>query len=149
MEDTFRQFWWLIFPMFWFVAGGMRLWMRYRQQQAWLEVAKTYAAQGKDPPAEVSKALTSLDEAEAWRGIAPWRRRGPFSELRRAVLFTALAAGFFIAFFVTHGDGGARGLLIVAVIMTALAAAFGALAILSFYAARAGYSDERFDCDGP
>lgn len=148
MADTFRHFWWLIFPMFWFVAGGMRLWMRYRQQQAWLEVAKTYAAQGKDPPPEIGRALTSLDEAEAWRGTAPWRRRGPFSDLRRAVLFTALAAGFFIVFFISNDDGSARGFLVVAVIMTSLAAAFGALAILSFYASKTGYRDEPFDRDG-
>lgn len=145
MEDLFRHFWWLIFPMFWFVAGGMRLWMRYRQQQAWIEVAKTYAAQGKDPPEEVSRALrVDLDEVEAWRGMAPWRRRGPYGELRRAILFTALATGFFIVSFINHDNGGGRGFLVVAVIMTTLAAAFGALAILSLYVRR----DEPFDRDG-
>ena len=147
MDDLFRQFWWLMFPLFWFVFGGFSLWMRYRRQQAWLELMKTYAAQGKDPPEGLSRGLRGeMDDGDGWRPMGPWGwrgRRGPYYEWRRVILFTGLAAGFFIASHITESHRAAESFEVVAVIMTVLAFAFGAMAILSAYVARPFDPDER------
>lgn len=56
MDYVFFRFWWLVFPVMWFVFGMFRMAMRSNEHRAMLEMMKTYAAQGKDP-AELARAM--------------------------------------------------------------------------------------------
>ena len=51
MEDLFRHFWWLLFPMAWMVVGAFNSWLNYRNRRDTLDLIKGYAASGKDIPA--------------------------------------------------------------------------------------------------
>jgi hypothetical protein len=53
----FSHFWWLIFPLFWMVAMMARLWSRHSRANRALDIVKSYADQGKDPPPELLKTL--------------------------------------------------------------------------------------------
>lgn len=64
MDPFWRDHWWLIVPLAAFaipIAGiafaGFNSWLHYRHRREALEVIRTYAAQGKDPPPEVVAAL--------------------------------------------------------------------------------------------
>ena len=48
-EDIFRQFWWLIFPISWFIFGAWQSWLSYRANRETLDLIKTYAAAGREP----------------------------------------------------------------------------------------------------
>ncbi len=56
MDYFFFRFWWLVFPIMWFVFGTIRMAMRANEHRAMLEMMKTYAAQGKDPT-ELARAM--------------------------------------------------------------------------------------------
>ena len=53
MEDLFRDYWWLMFPLFGFAFGGWSRFLAYRSQRDHIELLKTYAASGREPPPEV------------------------------------------------------------------------------------------------
>ncbi|MGH6999484.1 MAG: hypothetical protein ACREEO_14920, partial [Phenylobacterium sp.] len=63
MEDLFRSYWWLLFPLGAFVYGAWSRWLTYRRARDHLELIKAYAAQGKEPPAELVRRLE--DDARA------------------------------------------------------------------------------------
>lgn len=58
----FWSFWWLIFPIMGFAGYGFRIWAAHRQSQQAMEILKTYAAQGKEPPPEVMAAVTGMQQ---------------------------------------------------------------------------------------
>jgi hypothetical protein len=58
MEDMFRQFWWLIFPLSWFVFGAYQSWLSYRANRDTLDLIKTYAEAGREPPPELLAKLS-------------------------------------------------------------------------------------------
>ena len=124
--DFWSEHWWLIFPIGWFIFGGFAMWLNYRRSRDAMEILKSYASQGKEPPAEILRAASGEGgpdpDADEWRGRS-WRRRcrrGPLGEWRRVVFFGALATGFWLA---AHqgGVGSHEGFMVVAVIMGALA----------------------------
>ena len=41
MEDLFRHFWWLLFPMAWIVIGGWNTWLEYRARRDTLDLIKS------------------------------------------------------------------------------------------------------------
>ena len=43
MVDLFQQYWWLLFPFFWFLSAGWHSMMRYKRTQAKIELLKAYA----------------------------------------------------------------------------------------------------------
>lgn len=51
MEDLFRQFWWLLFPLAWLVIGGWNAWLNERARRDTLDIIKGYAESGRDAPA--------------------------------------------------------------------------------------------------
>ena len=59
------------------------IWLNHQRQKAAIDLLRTYASQGKDPPPELVKALHS---GEDWN----W----PFRDWQNAVLFGALATAF-------------------------------------------------------
>lgn len=60
--ELFYSFWWLIFPLGWFIAAAWQSWMRLRRHNAAMEVLKSYAAKGEEPPASVLNAIRENNE---------------------------------------------------------------------------------------
>ncbi len=56
--SLFSSYWWLLFPLGFFIAAGFSSYMRYKRTQAKIDLLKTYAAAGNEPPAEL---IASLD----------------------------------------------------------------------------------------
>jgi hypothetical protein len=126
MIALFFSFWWLIFPIMGFASYGFRIWAAHRQSQQAMEILKTYAAQGKEPPPEVMAAVTGMQPGGLnpnnpynpnspyhpaygagpygpgpWGGWGwsrwGWGWRGPFWAWSRVVTFAAIAIGFAFA----------------------------------------------------
>jgi amino acid permease len=131
MEDLFRSYWWLIFPLSWFVFGAYQSWLSYRANRDTLDLIKTYAEAGREPPPELMAKLSKrwndgddLDEADdddrsrRRHYRRRYHRRHGWS---RVALFGCLCAGF--AFASTTGFYGQAGpaFIIVAFVMGALA----------------------------
>ena len=62
--DFLFHYWWLLFPLGWFIAAGWGSFMRYKRHQSKIDLIKTYTAAGKEPPAEL---LASLDKPDDGR----------------------------------------------------------------------------------
>lgn len=57
MEELFRSFWWLVFPLSWFVFGTFQSWLAYRARRDILDLLKSYTEAGREPPAELVARL--------------------------------------------------------------------------------------------
>lgn len=119
MEDIFGGYWWLIFPLFGFAYAGWDSWLKYRRQQAAIELMKTYAANGAEPPAQLLEALERPQDESRNAGGMGKSREG---HLYSVVMFGVMAAGFTYAA-VTDLFGVGSAFVIVAVVMAALALA--------------------------
>jgi amino acid permease len=132
MEDMFRQFWWLIFPLSWFVFGAYQSWLSYRANRDTLDLIKTYAEAGREPPPELLSKLSKRwndgddlddgdegDERYRRRRHRRYRRHGTWS---RVALFGCLCAGFTFAS-VTNLYQAGPAFIIVAFVMGALTVA--------------------------
>lgn len=128
MEDLFRSYWWLIFPLSWFVFGGFQSWLSYKANRDTLDLIKSYAASGREPPAELVARLNKrwneddydYDDRPRRRRYRGYRYSG--DPVYRVVLFGALCAGFsYAAFTDIYGSGDA--FTIVAFVMGALSLA--------------------------
>ena len=124
-ESFLFSFWWLIFPVGGMLMGLFAMIGHYNHRKDTLRILKSYADQGKDPPAALLEALkTDEERAMDHYGDYYGRRRG--RRYRRYgwggfggfVPFAALAAGF--GYFGYYGGGPS--------IFTALALAFGVAA---------------------
>ncbi len=117
----FASYWWLIFVFFWPVMGIIGSFSHYRHRSEMLKMLKSYADQGKDPPAALLDAMKSDDRRgydDDYYGRRRWRRyRG--GGWGGTVAFAAMAAGFGYAGYYGH-LGGEAG-----TVFTALAIAFG------------------------
>lgn len=121
------SFWWALFPLAFFAIGGLRMWLNYRRSRDVLEVIKTYAAQGKEPPAEVMRMLAGsavadddgYDDGGGWNGGWGWRgrRHGPYAGVQRVVMFAAFAIGFGVAAWWTDQDNVRLAFGLVAFVM--------------------------------
>lgn len=126
MESLFRDYWWLIFPLF---GMFMAVWGSVnsgRSQQRVLDLIKTYTDQGKEPPPELlAMARKGLDDSIDASG-GPGRNDHAWT----FVIFAAIAAGFGVGWYVSQGEDYAFAFLIVTVTMSVLAV--GSLLILLF-----------------
>ncbi|WP_332660550.1 hypothetical protein [Brevundimonas sp.] len=121
MEDLFRSYWWLLFPLAWFVFGGFSSFLNYRRQKDTLDLIKTYAARGQEPPEALLKVLDRpIDGSGMWD--SPNEDRGSrmndgnwFS----VVLFGVMGAGFGYAAY-TDMYGAGEAFLIVTFVLGAL-----------------------------
>ncbi|KQZ33977.1 hypothetical protein [Caulobacter sp. Root1472] len=50
MEELFRSYWWLVFPLSWGVFGVFQSWLAYRARHDALHVLRSYAEAGREPP---------------------------------------------------------------------------------------------------
>ena len=121
MEDLFRSYWWLMFPLAWFVFGGFSTFLNYRRQKDTLKLIQTYAEKGQEPPAALLKVLERpIDDSGMWEASSGERAGRPgdgswFS----VVLFGVMAGGFAYA---SWSDiyGASDAFLIVSFVLGAL-----------------------------
>ncbi|MFN4177955.1 hypothetical protein [Phenylobacterium sp.] len=140
MEDLFRSYWWLLFPLGFFAFGAWDRWLAYKRSQAQLDLLRSYAQQGKEPPADLLRAVRE-DEAEVY-DAPPYgrlRRRmyrrgwryGPYWAWRTALLTGAVALGFWLASEYADLPGVEAPFRLVAIILTCVAAGHLVVAVLS------------------
>jgi hypothetical protein len=116
------RFWWLIFPIFWMIWALAWSWSRHSRANRALDIIKSYADQGKDPPPDLVKNLQGGMDG----GCGPYNwRYSPERRLHRAFVFSALAIAFGVLTFWPYGDGARwhhhGGLFIPMMIFAALA----------------------------
>jgi uncharacterized membrane protein YccC len=129
MEDLFRSYWWLIFPLSWFVFDAYQRWLAYRANRDTLDLLKSYAQAGRDPPPELLAKLSKRwddsddveeadedDERARRRHRRRYRRHATWS---RVALFGFLCAGFTFASATDLYEAG-PAFVIVAFVMGAL-----------------------------
>jgi hypothetical protein len=139
MEDVFRNYWWLMFPIGAFLFGAWDRWLAYRRSRDHLDLIRSYAEQGKDPPPELLRSysdtgpdyagygMSARQMRRAYRGYYRW---GPHAQWRSAFITGAIAAGFWAASEYSDFPGIDGGLRVVAIILTCIAGANLAMAIL-------------------
>ena len=137
MEDLFRSYWWLLFPLAFFEFGAWDRWLSYKRSRDRLDLLRTYTSQGRDPPPELIKTLQDEDDdddaymgAYGARGARRIHRRmryrwgyyGPYWAWRTALITAAVAAGFWFAAEYSGAPGLDWPFRLVAIIMTCVAA---------------------------
>lgn len=126
MEDLFRSYWWLLFPLGWLIAGAWHSLMSYRKHRDTLDLIKSYVSSGKEPPAGLIDKLNGGVVDDAWTGETRDERRAVRRHYRgyggwsRVVLFASLSAGFAYASATDMYEAG-PAFLIVAFVMGAIA----------------------------
>lgn len=121
--ELFQNYWWLLFPLAFFIAGGWNSFMSYQRTKAKVEVLKAYAQSGKEPPADLIKAFEKDERhnADDWTGEddTDYRSWSPFL----VVLFAGLAGVFaFVGYQGWLGD--TTSMYFVAMILGVLSFAF-------------------------
>ncbi|MGH6949875.1 MAG: hypothetical protein ACREH4_03325 [Vitreimonas sp.] len=123
-EELFRDFWWLMFPLFGLVMAAWGMASSEGRSKRVMDLIQSYVDQGKDPPAELLKL--AADDVQYSNPNAPQTRQ--HSNAWSFVVFAALAAGFTTGWWLVREQDYAFAFLIVAVVMGVLAV--GALFIL-------------------
>jgi hypothetical protein len=143
--SLFGHFWWLIFPLFWMCAMTAAHWSRHNRANKVLDLLKSYADQGKEPPPELLKALQAQGAMPG--GDQDWNRcrgrRSPERRLFGALLFFSLACGFgFLTYYNFNNEDAHHtfGLLVPTLVFAALA--------LSNFIALLWWRDDRPGQDG-
>lgn len=140
MEDFWFRYWWLIFPIGFFIFGAWDRWLSYQRSRDTIELIKTYTAQGKEPPPELLRGAQGdypppppegfygdRYARRAWRRYYRW---GPDRNWRVAISVGAVAAGFWIGSEMGYLPDASGAFRFVAVILTCIAAGNLALALV-------------------
>ena len=132
MNDFFSSYWWLLFPLGFFVFGAWDRWLSYQRSKDRLELLRSYTSQGKDPPPELIRALQGdeppepppegayMSRQDRRYGRRYWRR-GPYGAWRAALVTGSVAAGFWFASEYADLPGVDWSFRMVAIIMTCVA----------------------------
>lgn len=123
--ELFRDFWWLMFPVFGLVMAAWGMASSERRGRRVLDLIKSYVDQGKEPPAELMK-LAAEDVDYSGRSTQTRQNANAWT----FITFAAMAAGFTAGWWWVRAESYAFPFLIVAVVMGVLAV--GALFILVF-----------------
>ena len=127
MADLFREFFWIIFPIFGMGVGAFAIWNEFSRQKKALEVLKVYAEKGTEPPQSVMDVLTRASVSRPRRGGA----------MANAVFFGMLAAGFAgMAIWTSVNDGPFQFVTGWAIAAIALAALCGSNVVRALSAPR-------------
>lgn len=124
MEDLFRQFWWLIFPLFGMFMAVYGMITSEKRTRNVIDLIKSYTDQGKEPPAELLALASQQIKAESEEHQDKNGNAWSF------VIFAAVCAGFSVGYYFVRDQDFAWAFLIVATIMGVLA--IGALGIAVF-----------------
>ncbi|WP_420477728.1 hypothetical protein [Brevundimonas sp. FT23028] len=120
MEHFFYSFWWLVFPIGFGLLGAYNSWLGYRRQKDAINLLKSYAEKGQEPPEALLKVLQRPLDEDGWDGRSAGPRQ-PTNYWSLFGLFTALGLGFFGAATFTNLDGGTDAFLVVSFVMGAVA----------------------------
>jgi hypothetical protein len=148
MEEIFRSYWWLLFPIGAFVFGAWDRWLAYKRSRDHLDLLKHYAAQGKEPPPELVRGVREDvdDDGQAgypgyggyWmhprymrRAYRHYYRWGPYWQWRSVFVTGAIAAGFWWASEWSDWPGAYAPFRLVAIILTIVALGNLVFAVLS------------------
>ena len=119
MVELFQSFWWLLFPLGWFIFGGFNAMVNYYRQKNVLKIIKTYADRGEQPPEALLKIVEQpIDDRHEYTQNRRMDDGNGFS----VVLFGIMAVGFGYASW-SNMYGAGDAFLIVAFVMGALALA--------------------------
>lgn len=135
MGDLFDHYWWLLFPIMGFAFGGFGMWLNYKRSRDALDLIKTYAAQGKEPPEALLRAVAGGEWGGDWDSRRSERRAwraGPYGEIRRVVTFAALAFGFGVAAWWTGDENVRLAFGVVAIVMGIVGLGSLVIAVLGF-----------------
>ncbi len=119
-SDLFSSYWWLLFPLFFFISAGWGSFMRYKRTQAKIDLLKSYAASGQEPPAALLANFDGVSEDDDGDESAHGGGATPFL----VVLFAGLAGVFGFAGYSGMLGGDSEGLYFVAAILGVLSFAF-------------------------
>jgi hypothetical protein len=122
--ELFHSYWWLLFPLAFFVISGWNSFLSYQRTKAKVEVLKAYAQSGKEPPADLVAALDAeTDRHGGWHDNDSDGESGGGSGVFLVVLFGGLSAVFaFVGYSGWLGD--TTSMYFVAMILGVLALAF-------------------------
>ena len=139
MEDLFRSYWWLLFPLSWFVIGGWNSLLNYRRHKDTMELMRTYVASGKEPPPDLVQAVSQPIDDD-WGPRRRYRygyRYGRGGWASRVVFFAIMCAGFAWA---SREDiyGAGQAFSIVAFVMGAITVATLVSGLVCMIGARNG-----------
>lgn len=132
MADLFTHFWWLLFPLIGMVYGFVGMLQHGRTQDRAMEVLRTYAQQGKEPPPEVLKALSEGSLSPQDTSVGRSTITGAWWTF---FVFFALACGFAAGFKQFQGDAQ-TAFLVVTVVMSVLALGAFTMAIVATFSRR-------------
>lgn len=122
MEDLFRSYWWLIFPVGYGLIAAYNSLLNYLRQREMLRLIRTYAEKGQEPPESLLKALDRpLDAEAAMWGAASGGGERPANYWSLFGLFAALSGGFIGAHYFTDMGRGTDAFLVVGMVMGAVA----------------------------
>ena len=62
MIELFRDLWWLMFPLAWMLGAAWQGWLNGQARRDEARLIAAYAAAGREPPAELIKALRRRPE---------------------------------------------------------------------------------------
>lgn len=130
--DLFRSYWWLLFPLAFFVAQGWSSFMRYKRTKAKIDLLKTYAASGKEPPADLVGSIdrdSDRDDAHDWTGSGNDSSEPGGGNAFLVFLFAGLAGVFAFAGYSGLIEGVREEFYFIAMILGVLSVSFLAGAI--------------------
>jgi hypothetical protein len=154
VDRFWEEHWWLIIilavfatPIVQALFEPWRRYLLYRERRDAIEALKTYASQGREPPAEVLDALaarrwrwrprdahatsgglgaSASSGADRWeRNVERWRRREPLRRWNGAIFAAAITAGFAYAYQHVHQNAD------IYLVVTVIAGAMTVAAVLS------------------
>lgn len=116
-EELFRDFWWLMFPVFGMFMAVVGMFQGESRNQQVMRLIKSYIDQGKEPPPELLKMASQTSDYDMNMGAPAKRNDSAWT----FVVFLAISAGFSVGYWWVRGEEWAFAFLIVAVTMGVLA----------------------------
>lgn len=123
--ELFNRYWWIIFPIFGMGMAVLGMIDSSRRTRQMMDLMKTYAEQGKDPPPELVRAL---NVQMAYNNDT---NSSPTSRWWTALVFTALAAAFAVATWYTKTEDYHWAFLMVTVLFSVFAVGAILIAVAS------------------
>jgi hypothetical protein len=102
MEDLFRSFWWLIFPLFGMFMAVWGTVTSQRRTTSVIDLIKTYTDRGQEPPAELVKLAAKGLESEDDDNEGGSRQSRAESNGWSFFMFAGIAAGTAVAYAFTY-----------------------------------------------